>query len=156
MAFGTGSTLSSGALKVSSREQRRRPAPPWHGCRRRPSHAPAYVPSRFIPSSFILSLVSPGFIPSYPVSRGPFQSLVNRYKRECDDASAGEEDSRSFPAGRALSLLDAHASRTAGDREKAAFWTTVADLAKVLQQVHSSFVAVVVLLDGAFCFAGQA
>lgn len=75
------------------------------------------------------------------------QALAGQYKAECigsGDATgtgtgmAAPSPSPLFPAGKALSLLDAHASGVADDRDRAAFWSTASDLAKVLLQVSRS------------------
>lgn len=70
------------------------------------------------------------------------QALAEQYKRDCDDA-ANVENSPHFPAGQALSLLDAYGGRITDDRERATFWTTVADMGKVLLQVRMACVAFV-------------
>lgn len=71
--------------------------------------------------------------------RTPNQALAEQYKSECSSSSTsgggGDRAPPLFPAGEALSLLDAHASGIADERDRAAFWTTVSDLAKVLLQV---------------------
>ncbi|CAN0448980.1 unnamed protein product, partial [Ectocarpus sp. 12 AP-2014] len=64
------------------------------------------------------------------------QALADQYKAECTPGNGGDGGGEAplFPAANALSLLDAHASRIADDRDRAAFWTTASDLAKVLLQ----------------------
>ncbi|CAM9950487.1 unnamed protein product, partial [Ectocarpus sp. 12 AP-2014] len=63
-------------------------------------------------------------------------ALADQYKAECTPTRSGccGGDAPLFPAAKALSLLDAHASGIADDRDRAAFWTTASDLAKVLLQ----------------------
>lgn len=63
--------------------------------------------------------------------------MANQYKRDCE-AGVGDRVSQGFPAGHALSLLEARANGKVDDRERAAFWTIVTDLSKVLRQVQSS------------------
>lgn len=85
------------------------------------------------------------------------QALAEKYKAECSsrrrdgncttdgdtngDGTAASASAAAtaplFPAGEALSLLDAHASTVADDRDRAAFWTTAGDLAKLLFQVRA-------------------
>ncbi|CAM9454182.1 unnamed protein product [Ectocarpus sp. 8 AP-2014] len=64
-------------------------------------------------------------------------ALADQYKAECTPARSGccGGEAPLFPAANALSLLDAHASGITDDRDRAAFWTTASDLAKVLLQV---------------------
>ena len=72
------------------------------------------------------------------------QALAEQYKAECIVSGDGILTGMAapppplFPAGKALSLLDAHASGVADDRDRATFWSTASDLAKVLLQVSRS------------------
>lgn len=87
--------------------------------------------------------------------RGVGQALADQYKAECTPgaSASGGSEAPLFPAGEALSLLDAHASGIADDRDRAAFWTTASDLAKVLLQVcmYQSHIVLWVL----FFFVGR-
>lgn len=64
------------------------------------------------------------------------QGLAEMYKSECEASGRGDNSQHHFPAARALALLDAHGKGIKDDRDRAAFWTTVADLSKVLLQVR--------------------
>lgn len=71
------------------------------------------------------------------------QALAEQYKAACGGGSGdgtGIAAAPLFPAGKALSLLDAHAAGVSDDRDRATFWTTASDLAKVLLQVRCTMV----------------